>query len=147
MDPRVFQFRLRSQPGSEPGAGAIVVERLSDAGDWQAQEPSLRTPPFRLHLISLLLCLRHHLEAEARERRIPLRQVEASFTASVSDSWDLQQLDVRFSLRLDPEASPEARARADGAALAAMHERMRLSPVPRNRPAGVPLKLDLALQH
>ena len=146
MSQRTFQFQLSSRPASDPGDSSIVVERLNDEGQWQTQHPSLHMPPFRLHLIAMLLCLRYHLEAEARERGIPLQKVKAAFTATVSDSWDLQELDARFSLWLDPEASPEARQRADDTAIAAMGERMRLSPVSRNRPVGVPLQLELALQ-
>jgi len=49
-----------------------------------------------------------------------------------------------FQLRLDPGASPEAGARASEEAISAMRERMQHSPVPRNRPAAVPLTLNIA---
>jgi hypothetical protein len=52
-----------------------------------------------------------------------------------------------FQLRLDPGASPDARARASEQAIGAMRERMQHSPVPRNRPAAVPMTLNIALQN
>jgi len=145
MTARSFQFRLHSSLGRAGEAPTVLVERLSDAGDWETQDPSVSMPPFRLHLISMLLCMHHHLMAEARERQIPLREVTARWTVAVSGGWDLQRLSASFRLRLDPTAATEARARADAAALAAMDQRMRDSPVPRNRPASVPLHLELAL--
>jgi hypothetical protein len=148
MTSRTFQFRLRSSHG-EPDltSQSVEVERLSEEGEWQLQNPSLNTPPFRLHLIALLLCLHLHLVSEARERQIPLQQVVADLSVTVSNSWDLEAVVASFQLRLDPGASPEAWARASEEAISAMWERMQHSPVPRNRPAAVPLTLNIALQN
>ena len=148
MTSRTFQFRLRSNhAGPELTSQSVEVERLSEEGEWQPQNPSLSTPPFRLHLIALLLCLHLHLVSEARERQIPLQKVVADLSVTVSNSWDLEAVVASFQLRLDPGASPEARAGASDQAISAMRERMQHSPVPRNRPAAVPLTLNIALQN
>jgi hypothetical protein len=147
MTSRTFQFRLRSSHGvPDLTSQYVAVDRLSEEGDWQPQNPSLSTPPFRLHLIALLLCLHVHLVSEARERQIPLHQVVADLSVTVSNSWDLEAVVASFQLQLDPGASPEARARASEEAIGAMRERMHHSPVPRNRPAAVPMTLNIALQ-
>jgi len=148
MTSRTFQFRLRSSHGGpDLTSQSVELERLSEEGEWQPQNPSLSTPPFRLHLIALLLCLHVHLVREARERQIPLQQVVADLSVTVSNSWDLEAVVASFQLRLDPAASPEAWARASDEAIAAMRERMQHSPVPRNRPAAVPMTLKIALQN
>jgi hypothetical protein len=148
MTSRTFQFRLRSiQGGPDLTSQSVELERLSEEGEWQPQNPSLSTPPFRLHLIALLLCLHVHLISEARERQIPLEQVAADLSVTVSNSWDLEALVASFQLWLDPGASPEAWARASDQAIGAMRERMQHSPVPRNRPAAVPMTLNIALQN
>ncbi|MFZ0406769.1 MAG: hypothetical protein WAM11_01480 [Cyanobium sp.] len=148
MTSRTFEFRLRSSHGDpDLTSQSVEVDRLSEEGDWQPQNPSLSTAPFRLHLIALLLCLHFHLVSEARERQIPLQQVVADLTVTVSNSWDLEAVVASFQLRLDPGASPEARARASEEAIGAMRERMQHSPVPRNRPAAVPMTLNIALQN
>jgi len=147
MTSRTFQFRLRSSHGgSDLTSQSLELERLSEEGDWQPQNPSLSTPPFRLQLIALLLCLHLHLVSEARERQIPLQQVVADLSVTVSNSWDLEAVVASFQLRLDPGASPEARSRASEEASSAMRERMEHSPVPRNRLAAVPMTLNIALQ-
>jgi uncharacterized protein YciW len=146
MASRTFQLRLRSShAGPELTSQSVVVERLSEGGIWQPQSPSLGTPPFRLYLLSLLLCLQFHLLAEARERGLPLRQVRADLTATVAENWDLEALAAHFQLRLDPGAEPEQRGQASPEVLDALVARMRLSPVPRNRPAAVPLSLEVGL--
>ena len=148
MTSRTFQFRLRSSHGDpDITSQSVEVDRLSEEGDWQHQNPSLNTPPFRLHLIALLLCLHLHLVSEARERQIPLQQVVADLSVTVSNSWDLEAVVASFQLRLDPGASPEAWARASEEAIGAMRERMQHSPVPRNRPAAVPMTLNIAVQN
>ncbi|MCX5956693.1 MAG: hypothetical protein NTW51_09900 [Cyanobacteria bacterium] len=148
MTSRTFHYRLRSShAGPDLTSQSVVVERRSEEGEWQPQNPSLNTPPFRLHLIALLLCLHLHLVSEARERQIPLQQVVADLSVTVSNSWDLEAVVASFQLRLDPGASPEARAGASDQAISAMRERMQHSPVPRNRPAAVPLTLNIALQN
>jgi hypothetical protein len=40
----------------------------------------------------LLLSLHVHLLSEARERPIPLQQVVADLTVTVSNSWDLEAI-------------------------------------------------------
>jgi hypothetical protein len=148
MTSRTFQFRLRSSHGGpDLTSQSVELERLCEEGDWLPQNPSLSTPPFRLHLIALLLCLHLHLISEARERQIPLQQVLADLSVTVSNSWDLEAVVASFQLRLDPGASPDARARASEQAIGAMRERMQHSPVPRNRPAAVPMTLNIALQN
>lgn len=148
MTSRTFQFRLRSSHGDpDLTSQSIELERLSEEGEWQPQNPSLSTPPFRLHLIALLLCLHLHLVSEARERQIPLQQVVADLTVTVSNNWDLEAVVASFQLQLDPSASAETRARASDQAIGAMRERMQHSPVPRNRPAAVPMTLNIALQN
>jgi len=148
MTSRTFQFRLRSSHGGpDLTSQSVEVERLSEEGDWQPQNPSLNTPPFRLHLIALFLCLHVHLVSEARERQIPLQQVAAALTVTVSNSWDLEAVVASFQLQLDPGAPPEAGARASEEAISAMRERMLHSPVPRNRPVAVPMTLNIALQN
>jgi hypothetical protein len=78
MSYRTFQFRLHDQP--RQADATPVVERLSDAGLWEVQQSDLSTPPFRLSLISLLLCLRYPLVCEARDRQIPLRELRATLS-------------------------------------------------------------------
>ena len=147
MSTRTFQFRLHSRHvGPDFDVQSLQVERLSDEGEWQEQRPSFDIPPFRLHLIALLLCLHHHLMAGARERRIPFQQVHADMTVVVSGSWDLEEIRSSFAVILDPEAAGEATVRPDEAAIAAIRERMLHSPVPRNRPERVPLDLEVIVQ-
>lgn len=136
MTHRTFQFRLHSDHGNpEMTTLPPVVERLSDTGVWELQEPGLNTPPFRLYLLSLLLCMRYHLVSEASERQIPLQHLQATMTVEVSDAWDFEGFSAEFQLLLDPAASPAIGNRADAAALLAMRERMENSPVVRNLPA------------
>ncbi len=71
----------------------------------------------------------------------------ADLSVTVSNSWDLEAVVATFQLRLDPGASSEAGARASDQAIGAMRERMQQSPVPRNRPAAVPMTLNIALQN
>ena len=44
-------------------------------------------PGFRIYLISLLLCQHFYLVANAREKAIPLQQVEADFFVTTSSDW------------------------------------------------------------
>ena len=142
MSHRTFQFRLHDQP--RQADAAPVVERLSDTGVWEVQQSDLSTPPFRLSLISLLLCLRYHLLSEARDRQIPLRALRANLTVEVTQDWDIEQLSAEFSLLLDEAADELARQRANAAALAAMRTRMERSPVARNLSPTVQKRIDLA---
>jgi hypothetical protein len=121
-----------------------VVERFSDAGVWEVQQSALSTPPFRLSLISLLLCLRYHLVSEARDRQIPLRELRAILTVDVTQEWDIEGWSAAFSLLLDEAADGSVRQRANAAALAAMRARMERSPVTRNLSPTVQKRLDVA---
>jgi hypothetical protein len=141
MSHRTFQFRLHDQP--RQADARPVVERLSDAGVWELQQSDLSTPPFRLSLISLLLCLRHHLVSEARDRQIPLRDLRATLTVEVTHDWDIERWSAAFSLLLDEAADGPERPRADAAALAAMRTRMERSPVARNLSPTVQTHIDL----
>lgn len=147
MPSRTFELRLH---GTHEGPGlsspALSLERRSEEGNWQAQTPELTTPPFRLHLIALLLCLRFHLLAEARERQIPLSEMRATLRVTVSGSWDLETVVARFQLWLPPDTSATGRARASAEAIQAMQERMRLSPVARNLPPAVPLTIGVEIE-
>ncbi len=144
MNQRTFRFRLRSshQP-PERSTGNLVVECLSDAGLWEPQSLSFSTPGFRIYLISLLLCQHFYLVANAREKRIPLHQVEADFTVTTSGDWIVASVEGDFRIRLDAGASVEERQLADADALAFMQERMKLCPISRNLPDGVHKRIGL----
>ncbi|MEB3194647.1 MAG: hypothetical protein VKO19_05965 [Cyanobacteriota bacterium] len=147
MSSRTFQFRLfSSHDAPDRATGSLVVEFLAESGEWQPQTPSLTTPGFRLYLLSLLLCQHHYLVANARERCIPLRQVEGSFTVITSADWILEQVTGDFRMQLDPGASSEERARADGEAMGYIKERMKLCPVSRNLPSSVDKQIALFLE-
>ena len=142
MSHRIFQVRLHDQPGQADATP--VVERFSDAGVWEVQQSDLSTPPFRLSLISLLLCLRYHLVSEARDRQIPLRELRATLTVEVTQDWDIEGWSAEFSLLLDEAADGPERQRADAAALAAMRTRMENSPVARNLSPTMQSHIDVA---
>ena len=147
MSQRTFQFRLRSSHDAPDRATrSLVVEFLAESGEWQPQTPSLTTPGFRLYLLSLLLCQHHYLVANARERSIPLRQVEGSFTVITSADWTLEQVTGDFLMQLDPGASSEERARANDEAMGYIKERMKLCPVSRNLPGSVDKHMTLSLE-
>jgi uncharacterized OsmC-like protein len=141
MSHRIFQFRLHDQPGQADATP--VVERFSDAGVWEVQQSDLSTPPFRLSLISLLLCLRYHLVSEARDRQIPLRELRATLSVEVTQDWDIERWSAAFSLLLDEAADGSVRQRADAVALAAMRTRMERSPVARNLSPTVQKRIDV----
>ena len=146
MDHRTFAFRLRSSHGApDRHTQSLVVELLSDSGEWQPQIPSLATPGFRLYLLSLLLCQHHYLVANAQERAIPLQQVEGTFSVTTSADWILERVSGDFRIRLDPAANPDERARADADAISYIRERMKLCPVSRNLPATVEKTMALHL--
>lgn len=143
MSHRTFQFRLHSdQLSSELPP---VVERLSDTGLWEVQRPDLSTPPFRLSLIALLLCLRYHLLSEARNREIPLDELRGTLTVDVTPEWDIVKLRAAFTLLLDASAGRCGRTRADAAALLAMRQRMEGSPVARNLSPTAEQRIDISL--
>ncbi len=141
MSHRTFQFRLHEDP--RQADAAPVVERLSDTGVWEVQQSDLSTPPFRLSLISLLLCLRYHVVSEARDRQIPLRELRATLSVEVTQEWDIERWSAAFSLLLDEAADGECQ-RADAAALAAVRTRMERSPVVRNLSPTVQKRIDVA---
>ena len=88
MSERNFQFRLRSShPAPDRATQDLVVEFLGDSGAWEPQQLSLTMPGFRIYLISLLLCQHFYLVANAREKAIPLQQVEADFFVTTSSDW------------------------------------------------------------
>ena len=88
MSERNFQFRLRSShPAPDRATQDLVVEFLGDSGAWEPQQLSLTMPGFRIYLISLLLCQHFYLVANAREKAIPLQQVEADSVVTTSSDW------------------------------------------------------------
>lgn len=145
MSHRTFQFRLHDQPGQADATP--VVERLSDTGVLEVQQGDLSTPPFRLSLISLLLCLRYHLVSEARDRQIPLRELRATLTVEVTQDWDIEHWRAAFGLLLDEAADGPEMQRADAAALAAMRTRMERSPVARNLSPTMQSHIDVVWTH
>ncbi len=62
-------------------------------------------PGFRIYLISLLLCQHFYLVANAREKAIPLQQVEADFLVTTSSDWIVAGVEGDFRIRLDGAAS------------------------------------------
>jgi len=100
-------------------------------------------PGFRLYLISLLLCQHFHLVVNAREKAIPLQQVEADFIVTTSSDWIVASVEGDFRIRLDAAASEQERALADADAIAYLQERMKLCPISRNLPESVGKRIDL----
>jgi hypothetical protein len=144
MAERSFRFRLRSShPAPDRDTADLAVDFLGDSGVWEPQQLSLTMPGFRLYLISLLLCQHFYLVANAREKGIPLRDVEADFTVTTSGDWILASAEGDFRIRLDAAASERERALADADAIAYMRERMKLCPISRNLPETVRKRMDL----
>jgi hypothetical protein len=144
MSERTFQFRLRSShPAPDRTTQDLVVEFLGDSGEWEPQQLSLTMPGFRIYLISLLLCQHFYLVANAREKAIPLQQVEADFLVTTSSDWIVAGVEGDFRIRLDAAASEQERRLADADAIAYMQERMKLCPISRNLPDGVRKRIDL----
>jgi hypothetical protein len=144
MAERSFRFRLRSShPAPDCDTADLAVDFLGDSGVWELQRLSLTMPGFRLYLISLLLCQHFYLVANAREKGIPLRDVEADFTVTTSGDWILASAEGDFRIRLDAAASERERALADADAIAYMRERMKLCPISRNLPETVRKRMDL----
>jgi hypothetical protein len=145
MSQRTFRFRLRSShQAPDRSTSNLVVEFLSDSGLWEPQQLSFSTPGFRIYLISLLLCQHFYLVANAREKQIPLRQVEADFLVTTSSDWIVAAVEGDFRIRLDAGASAGERQLADAEAIAYMQERMKLCPISRNLPEGVRKRIDLS---
>jgi hypothetical protein len=144
MSERTFQFRLRSShPAPDRATQDLVVEFLTDSGAWEPQQLSLTMPGFRIYLISLLLCQHFYLVANAREKAIPLLQVEAGFVVTTSSDWIVASVEGDFRIRLDAAASEQERGLADADAITYMQERMKLCPISRNLPDGVHKRIDL----
>ena len=144
MGNRNFQFRLRSSHSAPDRATQdLVVEFLGDSGSWEPQLLSLTMPGFRLYMISLLLCQHFYLVANAREKAIPLQQVDADFLVTTSSDWIVASVTGDFRIRLDGAASAQERGRADADAIAYLEERMKLCPISRNLPDGVRKRIEL----
>lgn len=134
----LFQFRLHSRHGAA-GEALSVAFRNGEQEPWQPLEPSLRTPGFRLYLLSLLLCQHHYLVANAVERHLPLATVDGILSVTASADWMIEAVDGSFQVRL------EAADGGDGAAAPVLDEpsraflerRMKVCPVSRNLPGTV----------
>ena len=83
--------------------------------------------------------------ANAQERGIPLGQVEGQLVVTTSADWIVTAVEGNFRIHLDPGARDDQRQRADGEAIAAVQERMKLCPVSRNLSAGVHKRIDLSV--
>ena len=148
MRSRTFRFRLRSShPAPERSSTNLVVEFFNDSDLWEPQQLNFTMPGFRLYLISLLLCQHFYLVANARERHIPLEQVEADFVVTTSSDWIVTAVEGEFRILLDAAASLQEQQLADAEAVAFIQERMKLCPVSRNLPEGVHKRIDLIQNH
>lgn len=135
MSSLLFHFRLRSRHGGPDHAteSLSVDFRNDDGADWQALEPSLHTPGFRLYLLSLLLCQHHYLVANALERHLPLAAVNGELTVTTSSSWRIEAVSGTFRVTL--EASEGAAApKLEADTMAFLERRMTVCPVSRNLP-------------
>ncbi len=130
-----FHFRLRSRHGGPDHAteSLSVDFRNDDAADWQALEPSLHTPGFRLYLLSLLLCQHHYLVANALERHLPLAAVNGELTVSTSSSWRIEAVSGTFRVTLEATAGADA-PKLEADTIAFLERRMTVCPVSRNLP-------------
>jgi hypothetical protein len=71
MRERTFHFRLHSShPAPDRATDGLVVEFLTDSGEWQPQQLSLTMPGFRFHLIPLLLCQHVHIATLAERMKL-----------------------------------------------------------------------------
>ncbi len=133
-----FHFRLQSLHGEpEPASGALGVWfRNDDSSPWQALEPTLQTPGFRLYLLSLLLCQHHYLVANALERDLPLAKVEGVLTVTTSSSWIIETVSGTFRVSLEA-AQGEAPPVLEPDTIAFLERRMKVCPVSRNLPETV----------
>ena len=138
MTNRTFRFRLRSSHRApERTSQDLVVEFLSDSGLWEPQQLSFSMPGFRIYLISLLLCQHFYLVANAREKAIPLQEVQADFNVTTSSEWIIASVEGAFRIRLDPAADPGEQPLASAEVMAFMEERMKLCPISKNLPESV----------
>ncbi len=135
MTQLLFQFRLHSRHGAA-GEALRVDVRNGGQEPWQPLEPSLRTPGFRLYLLSLLLCQHHYLVANAVERHLPLAEVKGILSVTASTDWMIEAVEGTFAVRL--EAADGAPAPVlDEASRAFLERRMKVCPVSRNLPGTV----------
>ncbi len=135
MSQLLFQFQLQSRHGAA-GDSLSVAFRNGEQEPWQALEPSLQTPGFRLFLLSLLLCQHHYLVANALERHLPLAAVDGVLSVTASADWMVEAVDGRFQVRLeatDGAATPVL----DEPSRAFLERRMKVCPVSRNLPGTV----------
>jgi hypothetical protein len=131
----LFQFRLQSRHGAA-GDALSVDFRSSDQEPWQPLEPNLRTPGFRLYLLSLLLCQHHYLVANAQERHLPLAAVDGLLSVTTSGDWMIEAVSGTFQVRL--EATEAALTpQLDEPTRAFLERRMKVCPVSRNLPGTV----------
>jgi len=131
----LFQFRLQSRHGAA-GESLSVDFRTGEQEPWQPLEPGLRTPGFRLFLLSLLLCQHHYLVANALERLLPLAAVDGVLSVATSGDWMIEAVNGTFQVRLvapDGAATPVL----DEPSLAFLERRMKVCPVSRNLPGTV----------
>ena len=139
MSQRTFHFRLRSSHRApERSTTDLVVEFLTESGLWEPQQLSLTMPGFRIYLISLLLCQHFYLVANAREKAIPLLEVQADFSVSTSSDWIIASVEGDFRIRLDHDTS------ASSEAIAYMQERMKLCPISKNLPESVSKTINVS---
>jgi hypothetical protein len=145
MTNRTFRFRLRSSHRApERASQDLVVEFLSDSGLWEPQQLSLSMPGFRIYLISLLLCQHFYLVANAREKCIPLQEVQADFNVTTSSEWIIASVEGAFRIRLDPAAGSAEQPLASAEVMAFMEERMKLCPISKNLPESVSKTINVA---
>jgi hypothetical protein len=126
----LFQFRLQSRHGAA-GESLSVDFRTGEQEPWQPLEPDLRTPGFRLFLLSLLLCQHHYLE-----RLLPLAAVDGVLSVTTSADWMIEAVNGTFQVRLE---APDGAATPvlDEPSLAFLERRMKVCPVSRNLPGTV----------
>mmetsp|Transcript_6250 Transcript_6250/g.12999 ORF Transcript_6250/g.12999 Transcript_6250/m.12999 type:complete len:168 (+) Transcript_6250:146-649(+) len=145
MDPetdRIFSFRLRSTHGKDLKTKELIIEALVN-GTWEKQEASFAMPGFRQYLVSLVVCQHFYLIANAKEREIPVQEVEGEVTITTGKDWIMKQFAGTFTLGLDPAVSA---ANATPDALKYCQERMALCPVSKNLPAGTHKKITVCVK-
>lgn len=123
-----------------------MVEFLADFGLWEPQQLTFSMPGFRMYLISLLLCQHVYLVANAREKGIPLQEVQADFSVTSTSDWIITRVDGTFGIRLDPAAEPSEPNSNRDEAILYIQERLKLCPVSRNLPETVVKTINISQQ-
>jgi uncharacterized OsmC-like protein len=123
-----------------------VVEFLTDSGLWEPQQLTFSMPGVRMYLISLLLCQHVYLVANAREKGIPLQEVQADFSVTSTSDWIITRVDGTFGISLDPAAEPSEPNSNRDEAIHYIQERMKLCPVSRNLPETVVKTINISQQ-